>query len=123
MKRNTSIILLTGAIAITVAAVLFGYRQVTGTPADGDTAATERKVLYWTDPMVPGYRSDTLSAKRTGSCRRKSSVDSCAHCRDRTGRGLKASPGAHTSVVGNATGRHCSRRQWRDTRAKERPSK
>lgn len=28
-------------------------------PADAtSTAETERKVLYWTDPMVPGYRSD-----------------------------------------------------------------
>jgi hypothetical protein len=28
-------------------------------PADmGSEAKTERKVLYWTDPMVPGYRSD-----------------------------------------------------------------
>ena len=28
-------------------------------PADtGSAAKTERKVLYWTDPMVPGYRSD-----------------------------------------------------------------
>ncbi len=33
--------------------------ETPGTMSGADTAKKERKVLYWTDPMVPGFKSDT----------------------------------------------------------------
>ena len=58
MKRTTSIFLMAAVALAAVAAAVFGYWQFAGNSSDSGSATTERKVLYWTDPMVPGYRSD-----------------------------------------------------------------
>ena len=59
MNRKTKLAATIGvAIVLGVtAAWYFLYRDQK--PVDtGNGVKTERKVLYWTDPMVPGYRSD-----------------------------------------------------------------
>jgi hypothetical protein len=55
MKRKTIVVITVGAI---LAMLLGGIGYVVLSPAPGTAGPGERKVLYWTDPMVPGYRSD-----------------------------------------------------------------
>lgn len=58
MNRKTLVALST-ALAITVAVLTILLIWQTSTPELPATAGEDsRKVLYWTDPMVPGYRSD-----------------------------------------------------------------
>ncbi|MDO8706470.1 MAG: efflux RND transporter periplasmic adaptor subunit [Sulfuricaulis sp.] len=60
MKNKNLVIVILGAILVLVAAVE-GWRLFTAgkKPAESPAgSSTERKVLYWTDPMTPGYRSD-----------------------------------------------------------------
>ena len=60
MKNKKQVIAILGIILVLAAAVA-GWRLFTaGKTSPGPSAAsvTERKVLYWTDPMTPGYRSD-----------------------------------------------------------------
>jgi Cu(I)/Ag(I) efflux system membrane fusion protein len=60
MKNKNLVIVILGIILVLTAAVA-GWRLFTaGKTSPGPSAAsgTERKVLYWTDPMTPGYRSD-----------------------------------------------------------------
>ena len=60
MKRKTLVIVILGTALVLVAAVA-GWRLFTAGKKFSETPAasgTERKVLYWTDPMTPGYRSD-----------------------------------------------------------------
>ena len=54
MNRKTKLIALLGAVALLGVATAW-YFPHTGPASD---TKTERQVLYWTDPMVPGYRSD-----------------------------------------------------------------
>jgi hypothetical protein len=65
MKRQQSLTLIVLALAVLGAALIawYAFRAPPETPAGAtaskpDEAKKERKVLYWTDPMVPGYRSD-----------------------------------------------------------------
>ncbi len=58
MKRKTLIILLSGAVLLAVAVSLFWQRQLPSASMTQAPSADKREVLYWTDPMVPGYRSD-----------------------------------------------------------------
>lgn len=60
MKRKTLVIVILGA-ALVLAAAVAGWRLFTAgktSPGPSAVSGTERKVLYWTDPMSPGYRSD-----------------------------------------------------------------
>ena len=61
MKRPSPSILLTLVVALALlagATVYFVTRaRDTGTPAPA-AAGGDRKILYWTDPMTPSYRSD-----------------------------------------------------------------
>jgi membrane fusion protein, copper/silver efflux system len=59
MKNKNLVIVILGVILALVAAVE-GWRLFTAGKQPAETASNgaERKVLYWTDPMVPGYRSD-----------------------------------------------------------------
>ena len=58
MKNKNLVIVILGIILLLVAGVE-GWRLFTAGNKSAETAsAPERKVLYWTDPMVPGYRSD-----------------------------------------------------------------
>ena len=60
MKNKNLGIAILGIILVLVV-VVEGWRLFTAgsKPAELPAASgTERKVLYWTDPMVPGYRSD-----------------------------------------------------------------
>ena len=59
MKNKNLIIAMLGIILALLAAVE-GWRLFTAGKQPAETAGNgaERKVLYWTDPMVPGYRSD-----------------------------------------------------------------
>ena len=60
MKNKNLVIVILGIILVLVAAVA-GWRLFTAGTKSAETpaaSAPERKVLYWTDPMVPGYRSD-----------------------------------------------------------------
>jgi len=62
MKRK----IIVGGVLVAVAALLFGaYRvgmndgmSMATLPAASNSAPTERKVLYWHDPMMPGQRFD-----------------------------------------------------------------
>jgi Cu(I)/Ag(I) efflux system membrane fusion protein len=54
MNRITLIGIITGGALLVIA--VGGWFFITGN--DAPPAEPERKVLYWTDPMVPGYRSD-----------------------------------------------------------------
>jgi hypothetical protein len=59
MNRKTKLTAIIGvALVLGIAAGWYFLYSGKG-PADaGSATKTERKVLYWTDPMVPGYRSD-----------------------------------------------------------------
>jgi hypothetical protein len=59
MKNKNLVIVVLGVILALLAAVE-GWRLFTAGKPPAETAGNgaERKVLYWTDPMVPGYRSD-----------------------------------------------------------------
>jgi hypothetical protein len=59
MNRKTKIGIVIG-VALVLGITAGWYFLYSGkNPADaGNEAKAERKVLYWTDPMVPGYRSD-----------------------------------------------------------------
>jgi hypothetical protein len=59
MNQKTKLTAIIGlALALGVSAGWY-FLYSDKSPADAtSTAKTERKVLYWTDPMVPGYRSD-----------------------------------------------------------------
>jgi len=60
MKNRNLVIMMLGIVLVVVAAVE-GWRTYTAATKSDEAPATsvaERKVLYWTDPMVPGYRSD-----------------------------------------------------------------
>ena len=60
MNRKTILIVLIGG-AVVLGAAVAGWRLVgVSKTTSGPAAKTkeERKVLYWTDPMTPGYRSD-----------------------------------------------------------------
>jgi hypothetical protein len=59
MNRKTKLTAIIGvALVLGIAAGWYFLYSSKG-PADaGSDTKTERKVLYWTDPMVPGYRSD-----------------------------------------------------------------
>ncbi len=60
MKNKNLVIVILGIVLVLLAAVE-GWRLFTAGKKSAETpaaAGTERKVLYWTDPMVPGYRSD-----------------------------------------------------------------
>jgi hypothetical protein len=46
------------ALVLGIAAVWYFMQPGQDSGNAGGEAKTERKVLYWTDPMVPGYRSD-----------------------------------------------------------------
>lgn len=59
MNRKAKLTAIIGVVALLGIAATWYYMQ----PGQGSGNAatemkTERKVLYWTDPMVPGYRSD-----------------------------------------------------------------
>ena len=60
MKNKNSVIAILVMILV-LAATVEGWRLFTAGKKSAETPAAsgaERKVLYWTDPMVPGYRSD-----------------------------------------------------------------
>lgn len=60
MKNKYLVIVILGIILVLVAAVE-GWRLYTAGKKSAEAPAasgTERKVLYWTDPMIPGYRRD-----------------------------------------------------------------
>jgi hypothetical protein len=59
MNQKTKLTAIIGvALVLGIAAGWYFLYSGKG-PADaGSEVKTERKVLYWTDPMVPGYRSD-----------------------------------------------------------------
>ncbi len=55
-NRKTTLITLIGVVvALGVAAAWYFARP---DKVAGDETGAERQILYWTDPMVPGYRSD-----------------------------------------------------------------
>ena len=57
MKRNKSVII--GVIAVAASSAWYFLNSKTPMPATMETAAdAERKPLYWTDPMVPGFKAD-----------------------------------------------------------------
>lgn len=56
MNRKTIVILGAAAAALIGAGLWAGVAKQGSTPET--PAKTERKVLYWHDPMVPGFRSD-----------------------------------------------------------------
>lgn len=59
MNRKTKLTLLIGvALVLGVAAGWYFLHSGKGPAGATASAGTERQVLYWTDPMVPGYRSD-----------------------------------------------------------------
>jgi hypothetical protein len=59
MNPKTKFTALIGLALILGGAAAWYFLQSGSSPAETVSAAkTERKVLYWTDPMVPGYRSD-----------------------------------------------------------------
>ncbi|HSW52855.1 MAG TPA: efflux RND transporter periplasmic adaptor subunit [Sulfuricaulis sp.] len=60
MNRKTKLTATIGvALVLGIAAGWYFFIYSGKDPADtGSDAKTERQVLYWTDPMVPGYRSD-----------------------------------------------------------------
>jgi hypothetical protein len=54
MNRKTLIVVAAGGALLALAAGAWLFLAERGAPP----AEPDRKVLYWTDPMVPGYRSD-----------------------------------------------------------------
>ncbi len=59
MNRKTKLTAIIGVALVLGIAAGWYFIYSGKNPADmGSEAKTERKVLYWTDPMVPGYRSD-----------------------------------------------------------------
>lgn len=60
MNRKTKLTATIGvALVLGIAAGWYFFIYSGKDPVDtGSDAKTERQVLYWTDPMVPGYRSD-----------------------------------------------------------------
>lgn len=58
MNRTTQVILVVAVVVALATGYFFGHREKTAEAPAPTAANTERKVLYWTDPMVPGYRSD-----------------------------------------------------------------
>ncbi len=56
MNRKTLVILGAAAVALIGAGLWAGVAKQNSTPET--PAKAERKVLYWHDPMVPGFRSD-----------------------------------------------------------------
>ncbi|MCR4300498.1 MAG: efflux RND transporter periplasmic adaptor subunit, partial [Sulfuricaulis sp.] len=59
MNRKTKLTVLVGvAVVLGVTAAWYFMQPAQGPASAGDGMKTERKILYWTDPMVPGYRSD-----------------------------------------------------------------
>lgn len=59
MNRKTYILLIVASLATALAAGLAGHWYFMMRPAAQTASAQkERKVLYWSDPMVPGFRSD-----------------------------------------------------------------
>jgi Cu(I)/Ag(I) efflux system membrane fusion protein len=60
MKRKTKLFVTIGAaLVVGVAAGWYFLYSGKGPVSIENGMKTERQVLYWTDPMVPGYRSDT----------------------------------------------------------------
>lgn len=53
-KRKTIVVLGIGIAALIAAGLWYALAQ----RGDTSTVASERKVLYWHDPMVPGFKSD-----------------------------------------------------------------
>jgi len=59
MNRKTKITVIIGvAVLLGITATWYYMRPGQGSISAGNETKTERQVLYWTDPMVPGYRSD-----------------------------------------------------------------
>jgi len=59
MNRKTKLTTIIGVVVLLGIAATWYYMQPGQGPGNaGAETKTERKVLYWTDPMVPGYRSD-----------------------------------------------------------------
>ena len=58
MKSKNSIILLSGAGLLALAAALYWQWQPISGSKTETPSTDKREILYWTDPMVPGYRSD-----------------------------------------------------------------
>jgi Cu(I)/Ag(I) efflux system membrane fusion protein len=58
--KNKNLIIAMLAVILALLAAVEGWRLFTAGKQPAETAGNgaERKVLYWTDPMVPGYRSD-----------------------------------------------------------------
>lgn len=53
-----SLLVAIGLVSVAGLAFSAGYWWPARTPVDSPTTDGERKILYWHDPMVPGYRSD-----------------------------------------------------------------
>lgn len=58
MKRSRTVLLLATAATGIIAMVALGAWWWRATPPSAAVATDCQKILYWTDPMVPGYRSD-----------------------------------------------------------------
>ncbi len=59
MKRNQKIALALILVVVIVGAFgIWHYRTPKSDTATSASAKTERKILYWTDPMLPGFKSD-----------------------------------------------------------------
>ncbi len=59
MKRNQKMALAVIVVAIIVGALaIWYYRAPKSDIAASPSAKNERKILYWTDPMLPGFKSD-----------------------------------------------------------------
>ncbi len=57
MKRHQTIAIV--VVAASLATVAAGtWYLLSPAPTGADTEKTDRKVLYWTDPMVPGFKAD-----------------------------------------------------------------
>ena len=59
MNRKTKLTAIIGVVVLLgIAAAWYFMQPGQGSGSAATEMKTERKVLYWTDPMVPGYRSD-----------------------------------------------------------------
>ncbi|HYA37773.1 MAG TPA: efflux RND transporter periplasmic adaptor subunit [Candidatus Methylomirabilis sp.] len=58
MNRKHLLISIAIAASVIVGAALVWHTHPPQPPAAAAAAKAERRVLYWTDPMVPGFRSD-----------------------------------------------------------------